>query len=105
MRFHGPAWVAAAIWACLLAGACRLAARPAAWLRRRRLGFRVLAVVASVALAMTAAASMGQAQAATTAGIPLTWPGGDFVASYDYTYVSPTTMWDYVDTEWPATVG
>ncbi len=45
------------------------------------MGFRALAVVASVALAMTAAGSVRQAQAATTAGIPITWPGGDFVAT------------------------
>jgi hypothetical protein len=69
------------------------------------MGFRALAVVASVALALTAAASMGQAQAATTAGIPLTWPGGDFVATYDYTYMSPATVEDFVDNQWPETVG
>src|ERR1700733_9410346 len=83
--------------------------RPATWLGRRHMGLRALAVVASVALAMMAAGSVGQAQAqaqaATSAGIPLTWPGGDFVASYDYLYVGPASMEDYVDTEWPESVG
>jgi len=105
MRPHGPARVAAAIRDFLLAGAGRLAARPATWLRHRRMGFRVLAVVASVALAMTAAGSVRQAQAATTAGIPITWPGGDMVASYDYAYTSPATVQDYVTNEWPAAAG
>jgi hypothetical protein len=105
MRSHGLARVAAAIWDRLLAGVGRVAARPATWLRHRHMGFRILAVVASVALAMTAAGSVGQAQAATTAGIPLTWPGGDFVATYDYSYMSLATVDDFVDNEWPKTVG
>ena len=111
MGSRRPVRFAALIWDHLLAGTLLLSAGRHRW----RLGFRAACVAAAVALCTgvlaatpAQAAPAGQARAglaAAGAQIPITYPGGDMVATYDYANVSPLSMEDYFYDEWPEAVG
>ena len=92
------------IQAGLMVAVCWLVARLAVRGRRGRLGFRMAAVGVAIALCAGAVGAV-PARAATSGGVPITWPGGDLDFSYDATNISPSISQYIVTTEWPEYVG
>jgi hypothetical protein len=96
--------VAAAIWACLLAGVRCLAAGPGAGRRRWRLCFRVIAVCVAVALC-SAGLVAAPARTALAAAIDPVNPGGDLTISMPFHGASSTFMSQVASTTYPAFLG
>jgi hypothetical protein len=80
-----------------------------AWRRSRRGGFGALVAVSVLAVVATATVGAVPAEAdqypAPSAPYVVTTPSGDLVATVDVAGVAPATESDFLNTEWPESIG